>query len=428
MYVGYNGSRIECVTPTPVNSPNLKFIRLDSEYLKIPPAIIKQRFEVLNGKLLPKKTSEQNLSSYKGLKIAIVSSYGSNCGMSTYCKYLITEMKKMVNEIKIFAEIDASLPEDPSVLRCWDRAKGTYYGVVKEVVKFEPDIVYIQHEYGSFTNYSQWNVLVGHLSSLYRTVVVLHSVYDHAAKLVIEAPCREIIVHSALGRDLLKQKGVNHALIHYIPHGCISERSERPKYASMIDEHVIFQYGFGFEYKGWSNVSGIIEELKKEFKEATYIGVFNTSKFCLTQHNDYYTKLMEEIRNRNLESNIVLHKGFRSEEILFSYMQQSRVNLFPYWNHHDWMVHGASGAVRLALASGTPTVVGNVPFFYEFKDYLPVCSNQEEFVAQIKKIFKDEAYAFSIKQRMKDFIEERSWDKIAAWYLSVDSNAEFTAL
>lgn len=433
MYVGYRGTRIEYISPTLIHDANIKFIKLDGQLLRIPHQVLKDKYEVIDDKLILKdknqETAYRDLSRFKNLKIAMVSSYGSNCGMSTYCKYLVTEMSKLVSQVKIFAEVDASLPEDDLVVRCWDRQTGEYSNVIKEVRKFEPDIVFIQHEYGSFSNFTQWNVLVGHLSSLYRTIVVLHSVYDHTSKLVVESPCQEIIVHSSLGRELLKKKGVTHAPIHSIPHGCVSERSDKPKYSAMLDDHVIFQYGFGFEYKGWSHVAGIIEKLKSEFSDATYIGIFNTSKFCLALHNDYYNKLMTEIREQNLESNVVLHKGFRSEEILFSYMQQAKVNMFPYWNHQDWRVQGASGAVRLALASGTPTIVGNVPFFYEFKDYLPVCSTQDEFVVQVKKIFKDEAYAEALKQRMRDFIEERSWDKVAYWYLETTvSNNELTAL
>jgi len=360
-------------------------------------------------------------------RVAMIASYEANCGMATYTKYLVTAMRSKTSEIKMFAEyIEGSL-DSPDVVRCWDRQKGIYQTILPEVIKFAPDIVYIQHEYGSMNNPVQWNLLVGHLSSLFRTVVVLHSVYDHVDKLIFEAPCNEIIVHSKIGRDLLIKKGIN-VPIHHIPHGCIPAQEVTDlKFSNMSNKTMIFQYGFGFEYKGWSSVNDIIARLKADFPEVTYVGVFNVSKFSLMVHNEYYKSLMRSIRDRNLENNIVLHKGFRSEESLFSYMKQAKINLFPYWNHPEWKVYGASGAVRLALASGTPTIVGDVPFFDEFKGYIPVCSTIDEFIKEITRILKDPKYKEDILKKMLDFIDERSWDKVAGWYLQCEHDKSFTA-
>jgi glycosyltransferase involved in cell wall biosynthesis len=273
----------------------------------------------------------------------------------------------------------------------------------------------------------QWNTLIGHLSSLYRTVVVLHSVYEHKDKLVFEAPCNEIIVHSLLGRETLIQKGITHAPIHYIPHGCIPPIEMDLKWSTLSNKPVVFQFGFGFEYKGWGNANTIIEKLKEEFSDITYIGVFNVSKFCAPMQTLYHASLMKSIRDKNLQNNVVLHRGFRSEEVLFSYMRQAKVNLFPYWNHFEWLVHGASGAVRLALASGTPTIVGDVPFFDEFKGYIPVCSEPEQYVEEIKRLLKEPAYCEEIKTNMHTFITERTWDKVAGWYLACTPDKPFDA-
>mgnify|MGYP003875043957 CR=1 FL=1 len=360
-------------------------------------------------------------------KVAIISSYGNNCGMSTYTKYLTTAMKPKVQDIRIFAEYMDGVSSNDEVVRCWDRSKGMLYDIIPEIIKYNPDVVFIQHEYGQINNPVQWNLLVGHLSSLVRTVVVLHSVYDHKDKLVFEAPCNEIIVHSVPGRELLQSKGVGHATIHYIPHGCLPPEDMDLKWSSLNKKPVIFQFGFGFEYKGWSNANDIVEALKSEFPEIAYIGVFNMSRFSYPMQLQYYVSLMNNIRDRNLQNNVVLHKGFRSEDILFSYMKQSKINLFPYWNHPEWRVYGASGAVRLALASGTPTIVGDVPFFHEFKGYIPVCGTTQEYVAQISRLLTDQKYREEVQKRMLEFIDERTWDKVASWYLECDPSKPFTA-
>jgi glycosyltransferase involved in cell wall biosynthesis len=191
---------------------------------------------------------------------------------------------------------------------------------------------------------------------------------------------------------------------------------------------VIFQYGFGFEYKGWENAIRIVEKLKEKYPDVLYVGVFNISRFSQEFSEGYYERLMDEVRAKKLQANFVLHKGFRSEEVLLSYLKQARVGLFPYWNHPEWRVYGASGAIRLVLASGIPIVLGDVPFFEEFKGHVPVCSEIDQYVAEISQLFEDYAYEQSVKKKIRDFIDARSWDKIAQWYLSVTKAQELTAL
>jgi len=452
LYIGYRGSKIEVVSKTLLYNSTTTFVRLDNDLANIDPEILKADYEVVDGKVARRGTSAAMLNKIAAQgtsksrpstspattalgqrvvtqqektnqKVAIISSYGTNCGMSTYCKMLVEEMSKLVGNICIFAEQADDIPPEENIVRCWDRTKGDYSKILGAIKEYNPDIIYVQHEYGSFHNPVSWNMLIGYLSSRYKTVVILHSVYEHVDKLVFESPCQEIIVHSETARDLLRQKGITHAPIHYIPHGCMQQTETEIKHSTFHNQNMLFQFGFGFEYKGWSTVPDVVDALIKDYPEVAYIGIFNMSKFYMSFHEEYYKKLMEQLEERSLYSNVVLHKGFRSEQVLFSYMKQAKINLFPYWNHPDWRVHGASGAVRLALASGTPTIVGDVPFFHEFKGYIPVCRSIEEYVTTIKKIFEEPTYAQEVRDNQHTFITERSWDKVARWYLEAPQNS-----
>jgi glycosyltransferase involved in cell wall biosynthesis len=81
----------------------------------------------------------------------------------------------------------------------------------------------------------------------------------------------------------------------------------------------------------------------------------------------------------------------------------------------------------MALASGTSVIVGDVPFFAEFKGYLPVCDSTEDYVKAITKIFEDPAYEKQIKDNTNRFINERTWERVAEWYLSCTPDKDFTA-
>lgn len=428
MFIAHRGRKIVTVGTQEFRSDQFEVMECPSELSHLNPRDIIDNYEVWRGKLILK--SEVENVSPKQLKIAMIASYGVNCGIATYAKYLCDKMRPMVRELRIFSEfhdsVDSSADDLDNVVRCWDR-RGNYSGIISQIEAYDPDIIYVQHEYGCFNHGSNWNVLLGHLSR-WRTIVVLHSVYDHMDKLIFEAPCQEIIVHSLGGRDLLRKKGIGHCSVHYIPHGCLLPIESNLKISQMSNDHVLFQYGFGFEYKGWENAIEIVEKLKDKYPNVLYIGIFNVSKFSEDFNNQYYDKLMGIIREKNLTQNIVLHKGFRSEEVLLSYLQQSRVGLFPYWNHPEWKVHGASGAIRLVLASGIPMVMGDVPFFEEFKGVVPVCSEIDQYVSEISQLFEDYQYEQQIKTQIRDFITARSWDKIAEWYLKARSKTELTAL
>jgi glycosyltransferase involved in cell wall biosynthesis len=428
MQIAYRGHKIIFVGSTDFKAENAKIIDRPEHLAHVSARDLCENYEVWHGQVLHKNEVETRPSSE--LKIAMICSYGVNCGISTYSKYLCDEIRPRVKELRIFSEqaeaVDRLNDEKDQVTRCWSR-RGDYLGMLAPIEEYDPDIIYIQHEYGCFNHGANWNVLLGHLSR-WRVITVLHSVYDHPDKLIFEAPCREIIVHSKGGRDLLKRRGINHAPIHHIPHGCLSPIESQLRFSQISNDHVIFQYGFGFEYKGWENAIRIVEKLKEKYPDVLYVGVFNISRFSQEFSEGYYERLMDEVRAKKLQANFVLHKGFRSEEVLLSYLKQARVGLFPYWNHPEWRVYGASGAIRLVLASGIPIVLGDVPFFEEFKGHVPVCSEIDQYVAEISQLFEDYAYEQSVKKKIRDFIDARSWDKIAQWYLSVTKAQELTAL
>lgn len=407
MYVIHNGEEILCITD----------VKPDGAYTYVEGGSyesISRDYEIAKGQLRKRR----DMTSHHNLRVAMVASYGMNCGLATYTQYLCEELKKLVSDVRVFTEVGS---DSNDAIACWDRSGKDYSLLLECIREYDPDVIYIQHEYGSFSNGGQWNTLVGHLNAQYRTIVVLHSVYDHFDKLIFEAPCKEIIVHSQSGKELLTNRGVDHCKIHHIPHGCIDpiKLDGEVKFSIMKNKYVLFQYGFGFEYKGWSNAINIVDELRKVFPDILYIGVFNISEFSKDFSRAYFLRLMSRVRELGLEKHFVIIEGFRSEEILLSYMKQASVNIFPYWNHHEWLVHGASGAVRLALASGTPTVVGDVPFFSEFKGHIPVCDTMSDYVGEISKLLTNNDYRESVIESTNKFIDDRTWHKTALRYLEI---------
>ena len=423
-FVGARGRTILWVSDSRPTVKNQTVLPLPADLENTKTEVILANYYVRDDRVLPKN---QPLPANQ-MRVAMISRYGVNCGIATYSHYLCEQLRPRVKELRIFSE-GSELPGDDkdNVIRCWENSND-YSKILENMEKYDPDIIYVQHEYGCFNNATSWNLLIGHLSSNWRTIVILHSVYEHPSKLIFEAPCQEVIVHSLGSKELLIRRGVSHCKIHCIPHGCLVDQTMDMKYSSVGSKHVIFQYGFGYEYKGWENAIEIVDRLRVTYPDVVYIGIFNISKYTEDFNIQYYNNLMNKVKSRKLEKHFVLHRGFRHENILISYLCQSQVAIFPYWNHPDWLVHGASGAVRLALASGVPTVVGDVPFFSEFKGHVPVCGTLQEYIEVISKIFDDHNYRQDIIDKTKKFIGERSWDKIAEWYLACSPDKELLAL
>ena len=428
LYLGHKNGKILWAGGLEYSSDTSEVIAVPKDLETINKHVLVTEYIVWRNKII--RQSELWDMPIEELRVAVISLYSINCGIATYTKYLCDAMRPLVKELKIFAE-DAE-PEfcindaQDNVVRCWDR-RDDYMRIFPEIESYNPDLIIVQHEYGSFSRGASWNALLGNLSR-WRTLVMLHSVYDHPDKLIFEAPCQEIITHSLGGKKLLKAKGIDHCPIHYVPHGCLSELGRiNTKFSNVGSDHLLFQYGFGFEYKGWDNAILIVDKLKEKYPDVMYVGIFNTSKYAKKFHDHYYDLLIEKIRQRNLQKHFTLLKGFRSEEVLLSYLSQSKVGLFPYWNHHEWRVYGGSGAVRLAMASGIPLVLGDVPFFEEFRGYIPICQHVDEYVDTISRIFEDKPYEESIKQNIAKFISERTWDKVARWYLECKPDKEFVA-
>ena len=375
---------------------------------------------VVKNNVLTRKREED----WSKLKIAMISVYGINCGIATYTKSIVNEMRGLVKELRIFAEhTDSPSCDDikENVVRCWNRGRD-YSRILPAIEEYNPDIIYIQHEYGNFPHGAKWNVLMTQLAR-WRVITVLHSVYEHEDKLIFEAANQEVIIHSPLCLDILRKKGFTYP-IHLIPHGNLPVDT-RPIYNSLKNEHSLFQFGFGFEYKGWETSIEVVERLKKIYPDIVYIGIFNISKFSEEFQNRYYFKLLDDIKRKGLENNIALIKGYQPESVLMSYIKQSRVGIFPYRNHPQYIVYGASGAIRLPLITGLPMVLSDYTFFVDLKDYTPVCKTVDDYATSICRLFEDKDYYSQVRLNLLGFAEQRLYSNTAKWYLSCRPDKDF---
>ena len=153
--------------------------------------------------IIGKKIGTMNPSD---MKIAVICNWRTPCGISTYSKYLVDALKSKVKEIKIFSEIeekaDTSYDNEENVSRCWKRGENLQE-LAKQIKKYKPNFVLIQHEFGIFPKATHYLKLIQELENI-PYAVVLHSVYkSHLDKTIFTSVAKNIIVHSNSGKDAL---------------------------------------------------------------------------------------------------------------------------------------------------------------------------------------------------------------------------------
>lgn len=410
MFVAYEGSRITCVTSHPTRGVSV--LPLPKELEGVDSKKLIADYEVRDGVVTHKKAPKPLHS----IKVAFVGVYKIQCGISTYSEFLWGEKMKMVADYRIFAEEDENAQPDERVVRCWKRGQPLGQ-LFDEIEKYNPDVVFVQHEYGIFPNARVWLSFMSQMQK-YRTLVTLHSVYRHRDKTICEAVIPEIIVHTDVARKILVEEKKVPGRVYVIPHGSFPNRNAKRLWNLYSSPYTLLQFGFGFEYKGWERALQVVAELKKEYPKVFWTGLFSISQQSKSYHDRYFEKLMGIVKDLGIQDNVGLIKGFQSEEILESFFLTNQVALFPYASQEEHTVFGCSGAARIVMSYGMPTVVSSVPLFADLEGVCPRPDSVEATVEAVKKLFDPKA-AMEQVARQDQFLEETSWKNVATRYLDI---------
>jgi len=362
-------------------------------------------------------------TSFKDLKVAFMCNWNDTCGISTYSKYLLEAIKPKVAEVKVFSETNIEHPQDePFVVRCWSRGKSmkTATDLIKE---WDPDLLIIQHEFGIFPKAGPFLHMLQELENV-PYLLTMHSVYEHLDKSVCTSAIKSIVVHTKEGKEMLHKLGNNNS-IFVIPHGCVEKIPEDKEELWNIFQtpYAIVQFGFGFFYKGVDIVLDAIHHLKNTFpekyQEIFYCYLCSDNPHTSIIHNNYYNFLQDKIKTLGLTDNCVIIRKFQTEQTINHYLRTAKLALFPYRSDPKNVVYGASGAVRIAMANGTPVIVSNSHQFDDLDGVLPRPFTHTELAVEIDKVFSDSKHRQQVIESMERYIEENTWEISAMRYLAL---------
>lgn len=394
----------------PADLDHVSSIDLISDYI-----IKNNTFQSKNGK---KKAAN--------LKIALVSNWKMSCGISTYSENLYPGLIKKIGDYQLFVEKNETPTSDFNtignktsikIIACWKRGD-PLSELAKEIKKYNPDIVLIQHEFGIFPNARYWLSLLSQLSE-YRVIVEMHSIYPtHQDKSIIEAAVPEFIVHLDEAKNALIKKGITNK-ISVIPHACY-DLNENKLWNIYKSNHTFIQMGFGFKYKNFEHAIIACNILKKKYNDVFLTILFSQSEFNKVGHQLYYNELIELIEKLNLHDHISIIRGFQSDQIIDSFLRTNKVAVFPYQSDPQSLVFGASGAARLAMSANIPVITSFIPHFSD----LPTIKvkTPEEMANNLDHLFSDKKLVNSQVIKQNKFIAENCWENIIEKYIKLFEN------
>ena len=423
-FVGVKQHRICVVSDNIFNNDGLEIIEVPPELQHVPPSELITSCTVCNGKLKYKHTKKP----LNQIKLALVGNWKMRCGIATYSENLWPHVAKHVGDYKLFIEkndivtgdihqFGDRLLSDSQVIPCWKRGE-SLLELVKEIKEYNPDIIWIQHEFGLWPNARYWLAMMNQLSD-YRVIVTMHSVFHHKDKTIVEAAMPEIVVHLEGGRKLLKEEKEVAGEVYVIPHGCDPYNGD-PLWNFYKSEKTFIQFGFGFRYKGWENSIRATSILKQKYPDVFFTGLFSESPYAKLEHQVYYNELMDLVNKLGLQENVSLLRGFQSDAVIDSFLRTNQATIFPYVSHPQHEVFGASGAARMSMSKGLPVVTSSVNHFSD----LPTikADTPEEIANALEKLFTNPATRQKQIQTQISYLQENTWEKVGLRYICLFQN------
>lgn len=352
------------------------------------------------------------------MKIAFIGNIHSQCGISTYNENLFASLK-LVSDVKFFGEKNGN-ESNGDITYCWYRNEFPKLNLIDEIDKFKPDIVLFSHEYGIYPKSYYFSCLVSYFRLRgYKVVSIFHSVYEfHVDKLTTESVCKNVVVHTEQAKQCLVRKGINEQNVFVVPHGCSFLNKDKQEISGSLwnhfgNNHVILQPGFLFNYKSHLFMLDIVAELKNIYPDVLYVILASENPKCQDEHDKVYQSIVEKIEKLNLQHNVIIDRGFVSNEVLMSYIRTSSVVVLPYKPNPEFDVFSASGMARLVLQTSTPLITSSANLFNGLETVSIKAIEVKDWVKSISDVFDKKIDQNEVKKSRKEFILNNSWDVAA---------------
>ncbi len=364
------------------------------------------------------------------MRIGFISTYPPiECGIATYTQYLTDALRKKHTDVYIVSHMGGA---GTQVFPTFDYEDGDIAEkAYSMMIRFTPDVVHIQHEFGLFGRYM--GVSVVPLIIQFRLVGIpvittLHTVYnriplDHAIIIKsIFSNSNAVIVHETYQKESLKKILTDDMLkkITIIPHGAREVEpipDAKAKLGLPTDKKVILIIGYFRPSKNFELVVDIFPEILEQFPGAILVVA---GKIRGSEHIEYRNMLFNKIESSPAREHIYLIRGQLPQHVFDTILSAADVVVLPY------KISSQSGILAHCLAFGKPIVTSSteaMKLAIENSGTGLISEGKEDFVRNIVKILSDESLGREMSQNALRYVKEKiSWSKIADKHIEIYQN------
>lgn len=307
--------------------------------------------------------------------VAWVTTWNIRCGIATYSRYLLASYPDAARDVTVLCDertppADLASPDGPAARVAWRWSDpATADRLACEIAATGARAVVIQHQAGLIRPEVLTRLLSDDRLTGREIVVTLHNLrelvdWEHWNRL-LDAFRRvsRILVHNLSDLNLLKSCGLADNVTLF-PHGAIRPAvdchpvRELPRSAAPV----IGSYGFFLPDKGFDVLIEALARLRDEWPGATLRLV--TAEYPAEESTAEIARCRELAQSLGLEDAVEWHTGFLPDEASLALLSRCDLLVLP----RRQTAESASGAVRVALASGVPVLVTPVEIFDEAGD------------------------------------------------------------
>lgn len=364
------------------------------------------------------------------MRVGFVSTYPPiECGIATYTQYLTEALRKKHTDVYIVSHVGGS---GTQVFPTFDYEDGDIAEkAYSMMIRFTPDIVHIQHEFGLFGKYMGVSVvpliiqfrLIGipvitTLHTIYKEIprehqIIIKAIFANSNRVVVHESYQKKSLEKILDREQIEKIAV-------IPHGAREVApipDAKAKLGLPTDKKVILIIGYFRPSKNFELVVDIFPEILEKVPDAILVVA---GKIRGSEHIEYRNMLFNKIEGSPSREHIYLIRGQLPQHVFDTILSAADVVVLPY------KISSQSGILAHCLAFGKPIVTSSTEAMKLAIDKSGtglISEDRADFINNIARILSDEKLATKMSENARKYVKEKiSWSRIADKHIEIYQN------
>ena len=359
------------------------------------------------------------------MKIGIISSYlPLHCGIATYSSYLIEELRKLGHRVFIVCHKGGQGFDCYPVFNYDD--PDLAYKAFKTMMKFNPDVVHIQHEYGLFGEQKGMNAIpLAYKFKLSQVplIITLHTILEKCGyeEQLIEKALVEIadtvIVHEQYQKELIRGRAGFQDKIWVIPHGVrmINPIPKAKEKLGFTGKKIILLMGYFRRSKNFERVVRVYPKVAEAVKDSLLLIASGSRR---PEDISYQEEFLELVASSSAKDKIKVMLGPFSQQKFDLILSAADVVVLPYLKgaQSGIMAHSHAFAKPMVVSSDVKAMADLVR---KFRSGL-VAQTDPELAEAIINIITDNNLSKEFSDNTRKYVKKyASWQIIASRHIDV---------